>query len=202
MSSVKKYTIYTKSSKVIGSGDSSITSSFKNGTYIDNVSYGDSGYFCFVGKPHGSDVFLFDFYINGQYQFRAPKRSVLKHYQIPVDEIICAYDFQPMRPTINSFEKKQTEKQFELKEVLIRFLDFGAVIKGKTYLHKLSLANGIIKIYQREPGWFILQNPESYDMLIADDFYFFEDLMSLERLSGNKVDHILINMKKISVGVV
>jgi hypothetical protein len=197
---LKKIALFTVNSKVIGSVESNITTSITTGTNINGIIYGEKGMLNMIGEPHGSKVYLFDFNESGTLEFKNPKRYQLNNFQIHYSDILCIHDFIPLKESSESFEKKQTEKQYELSEIVVRFNDNGEMIKGSTYIGKSANENGIIKIFQRNPGWFILQKPKRVGNI--SKYWFFDDIKSLKNLSNLDVDTLIINLNRVSISIV
>jgi len=87
-----------------------------------------------------------------------------------------------------------------LENVFVKIPDYGIIIKGLTYLSRGALDNGIIRPSLRDSEWFLLQRPE----FVGETGQSFDNIVELSAIGqklGFEIDHLLIRIDKVSLGV-
>jgi len=198
---LKRYVVFTKSSRIVGIGEEKLLLGITTGCTVDNARVGLPDYLSFYGKPYGDVVAVRDFVRSGSQGFRVIADNLFMSYILPKDEIIFIHDLAPMHlSTQMTPEKNQIERNFALENVFVKINEFGITIKGQTYLNKQSLDSGIIRPSLRDGEWFLLQHPEFID----DAGRQFDDVVELSAIGekmGFVIDHLLISVSKVSLGV-
>lgn len=197
---LSKCVVYTKNNCSIGWVDDNLIRSIDKGFFFNGVNVGAKGHLSFYGYPNGEDVIIWEFFLEGESKIPNPVKRVHSSYEIPANDIIFIYDLKPMMPSKNVPEKRQVEQRSILADVLVYFIDFGATVKGKTYLHKSAYDEKIIWIESKYDDWFILQHPEFPDGYSRK----FNEMYNLTKIAndyGFELDHIMIRKDKVCLAI-
>lgn len=192
--------VLTKTSKITGWIDENLVRSIDKGFFFNGVNVGHKDFLNFYGSPHGGDVEVSELVVEGENKWDNPPLRVYSSYQIPAGDIIFLFDLKPMMPTGNKPEKRIVEERALLATVMVRLIDFGVTVKGKTYLHKSTYEQRIIRVEAKDNKWFILQFPE-FPEGYSNRFNKTLGLTKIAEAEGYHLDHILFNMNKVSISI-
>lgn len=202
---LRKTVVFTKTSRIIGWIDENLSRTTEKGFFFNGTNVGQSGYVHFYGehknkegKIIGSDIEVYEFYNKFEKNVKKTEKRLFSSYTIPINEIIFLYDLKPMDPTNNSPEKRRTELRSNVKDVMVRIIDFGVMIKGKTYLHLAAYDSRILWVESKDKNWFILQFPE----FPTQDARNLNKKLGITKIADENnyhLDHILFQKNKVSV---
>ncbi|MGC9366519.1 MAG: hypothetical protein ACP5FK_05695 [bacterium] len=195
-----KCCIFTKTSRIIGWVDSNLVRSVESGFFFNNVNIGLKGYLNFYGPPNGEEIKMTEFVSQGNSIFSKPVERVYSSYVISASQILFLFDLKPMTPSDNKPEKRQVEQRAVLAPVMVRFIDHGVAIKGKTYLHKAAYDERIIKLISKDKHWFVLQYPEFLPGY-SDMFDQYWGCSKIAQDHGYKLDHLLVRIENVGISI-
>lgn len=195
---------YTDNRRFIGKVNSEVLKSLTNGFVTEGIMLNQlqnlHKRIYFFGKPKWKGVLVKD------YRDTQPHENDLgteySSVAIPVDSILFIHDFEKKKEkNIHSLEVRSIEQRAELCDVKVMFDGFEGCLRGKTFLNKSALKNGIVHLETRFPNWFILQKPELSHPECEHIVDYFE-IIKLEHDIGEMISAMIINGEKATVLVV
>jgi len=202
---LRKTAVFTKTSRIVGWIDENLSRTMDKGFFFNGANVGEPGYLHFYGeqtdkdgKIIGGDIEVHEFFNRFDDQVKQKKKRIFSSYTIPVKEILFLFDLKPMVSSPNVPEKRRAEQRSQVKDVMVRVIDYGITIKGKTYLHSAAYDKRILWAESKDKNWFILQFPE-FPSLESKELNKIIGITKIADDNNYHLDHILFQKNKVSV---